>query len=115
MAGGRQDPALVITITVENPQGEPSFVSAIDVQMDLPFKAGAVRYEFRDGQTEAKTTSLPINVPAFGMSAAVKVIAHFDQALFGDQGAYRARVAATGRQGFHKRYTRFEGTWDWRG
>ena len=114
MAGGRKTPALVITFAVENPQGENAFVDELDVRMLEPFEATATEYEFRDAQREGIPRSLPLNIPAFGISEAMKVIAHFAEPLPDDDGSYRAEIAAAGRSGFRKRYTTIRGNWDWR-
>ena len=112
VVGEQKKPGLAVTITVENPQDQNGFVDAFEVIMLVPFQDSAVRYEFRVAGAEANIEGLPINIPAYGISKALTVIAHFDNDMSFDK-HYKAKIAAIGRVGFRKRYTEFGGDNPW--
>lgn len=104
-AGGEDDPAVVTTVVVENPQGENAFVSSFEVEMLEPFRSPAAQYEYRS-DPRTPIHNLAVNIPSHGMSDPVIVIAKF-QATLPYTSACRARIAAIGRKGFRKRWAEF--------
>ena len=109
VVGEIESPGLMITVTVENPQNENAFVDRFEVRMIEPFEAKVEPSDFREPQRQAVKKALPLNIPAYGMSEAVTVIAHFDSSLAISEGAYTAQIAAIGRGGFRKRYAEIKG------
>jgi len=113
VVGEQKNPGLAVTVTVENPQGQNGFVDTFEVIMLAPFQGHAVRYEFRVAEAEGNVVRLPINIPGNGISRALTVIAHFDNDMSSSDKHYKAKIAATGRAGFRKRYTEFGGDCPW--
>ena len=111
--GEKEKPGLAVTVAEENPQGQNAFVDAFDVIMITPFQDSAVRYEFCVAGVEANIERLPINIPGHGISKALTVIAHFNNDMSSSDKHYKAKIAATGRAGFIKRYTEFGGDCTW--
>lgn len=109
VVGEKESPGLIITVTVENPQSENAFVKGFEVKMIEPFRATVEPSDFREPQREGVPKTLPLNIPAFGISDAVSVIAHFDHNVATSEGRYTARIAAIGRGGFRRRYADIEG------
>ncbi len=103
--GGESDPGVYVTVVVENPQGENAFVDAFEVEMLEPFRAAAVKYEYRS-TPNTPIYQLALNIPGHGVSAPVIVIALFEQSL-SYTSACRARIAAVGRHGFRRRWAEF--------
>jgi hypothetical protein len=100
--GGENDPGVYVTVVAENPQGENAFVDAFEVEMLEPFRAPAVRYEYRSTPNTA-IAHLALNIPGHGVSDPVIVIAFFDQHL-PYTSPCQARIAAVGRRGFRRRW-----------
>ena len=94
-----------MTVAAENPQGENAFVDAFEVEMLGPFRAAAVRYEYRSTRNTV-IPHLAFNVPGHSESDPVIVIAFFHQHL-PDTSTCRARIAAVGRRGFRRRWQEF--------
>jgi len=103
--GGEDDPAVYLTVVVENPQGQNAFVESFEVKMLDPFRAFATKYEYR---SNANTTihDLAVNIPGHGVSQPLIVIASFDRPL-PYTSACRARIRAIGRGGFRRRWEEF--------
>jgi hypothetical protein len=103
--GGEGDPGVCVTVVAENPQGENAFVDAFEVEMLEPFRAPAVRYEYRPTPNTA-IAHLALNIPGNGVSKPVIVIAFFDQHL-PYTSTCQGLIAAPGRQGFRRRWRQF--------
>lgn len=104
-AGGENEPAVVATVVVENPQGENAFVNSLEIEMLEPFKSFAAQYEYRS-DPRTPIYNLVLNIPGHGMSDPVVVIAKFQGAL-PYTSPCRGRIAAVGRKGFRKRWAQF--------
>lgn len=107
-AGGEGDPAVVVTVVVENPQGENAFVGSFELEMLEPLKSVAVECEYRTDR-RTRIHNLALNIPGHGVSDPVVVIAKF-RGIMPYTSACRARIAAVGRKGFRKRWTEFSCT-----
>lgn len=109
VVGEKESPGLIITVTVENTQSENAFVKGFEVKMIEPFRATLEPSDFREPQRQSVKKTLPLNIPAFGMSDAVAVVAHFDHNAATSGGRYTAQIAAIGRGGFRRRFTDIKG------
>ena len=103
--GGAGDPAVMVSVIVENPQGENAFVRCFEVEMLKPFRSPAISYEYRS-DPRTPIYNLALNIPGHGVSDPTIIIAKFQDAL-PYTSACRARIAAVGRKGFRKRWSEF--------
>jgi hypothetical protein len=94
-----------VVVVAENPQGQNAFVDAFEVEMLEPFRASAVRYEYRSTPNTA-IPHLALNMPGHSVSDPVIVIAFFDQHV-PYTSPCQARIAAVGRRGFRRRWQGF--------
>ena len=103
--GGEGDPGVYVVVTVENPQGENTFVDRFEVEMIEPFRSPATSYEYRS-TPNTTIKNLALNIPGHGISQPIIVIALFDQPL-PYTSSCRAQIAAVGRGGFRRRWHEF--------
>jgi hypothetical protein len=112
MSGQRSEPVVSLKrIWAENTTGQNTFVSDFEVELLEPVRLGTTRTEWREPARAVKVEKGE-NIPPFGRTNTVHVLAFMDGALPEASGHFKARVYAVGRSGFRRRPTLIEKDYD---
>ena len=103
MSGQRSEPVVSLKrIWAENTTGQNTFVSDFEVELLEPVRLGTTKTEWREPARAVKVEKGE-NIPPFGRTNTVHVLAFMDGALPAASGHFKARVYAVGRSGFRRR------------